>query len=61
MRDWLGKPLLMLAVILLVLGGISVYWLKSGPSLAGADDNPSAGTAYHRQLEQLMDDVENGR
>ena len=60
MRYWLGKPLLMLAVIMLVLGGISVYWLKSGPSPARADDN-QARTAYHRQVEQVMDDIENGR
>ncbi len=61
MRYWLGRPLLMLAGILLLLGGISVYWLKSGPSPAGADDNSSARTAYHRQVERVMDDVEKGR
>ena len=61
MRYWLGKPLLMLAVIMLVLGGISAYWLRSGPSQAGADDNQTARTAHHRQVDQIIDDMENGR
>ena len=60
MRYWLGKPLLMLAGIMLVLGGVSAYWLKSGPSPAGADDN-QARTAYHRQVDKIINDMENGR
>ena len=60
MRYWLGRPLLMLAVIMLVLGGISAYWLRSGPSEAGANDN-QARTAYRRQVEQVINDMENGR
>ncbi|MCK4626715.1 MAG: hypothetical protein KAV00_15485 [Phycisphaerae bacterium] len=60
MRYWLGKPLLMLAVIMLVLGGISAYWLKTGPSPAGAKDDQTR-TAYHRQVEKVIDDMENGR
>ena len=61
MRYWLGKPLLMLAGILLVLGGVSVYWLRAGPSPAGANDKSSARTTYHRQVERVMDDLEKGR
>jgi hypothetical protein len=60
MRYWLGRPLLMLAVIMLVLGGISAYWLRSGPSPAEANDDQSAHT-YRRQVERTMDDMENGR
>ncbi len=61
MRYWLGRPLLMLAGIILVLGGISAYWLRSGPSVAEANDNQSARTAYHRQVDKIIDDMENGR
>ena len=60
MRYWLGKPLLMLAGIMLVLGGISAYWLRTGPSSAGADDN-QAHSAYRRQVDKIIDDMENGR
>ncbi|MCK4627216.1 MAG: hypothetical protein KAV00_18025 [Phycisphaerae bacterium] len=61
MRYWLGRPLLMLAGIMLVLGGISAYWLHSGPSAAEADDNQTAHTAYHRQVDKIINDMENGR
>ncbi len=61
MRYWLGRPLLMLAVIMLVLGAISVYWLRSGPSPASANDDQSARTAHYRQVERTIDDMENGR
>lgn len=60
MRYWLGRPLLMLAGIMLVLGGISAYWLRSGPSPAGADDN-QASSSYRRQVDKIIDDMENGR
>lgn len=61
MRDWLGKPLLIVAAILLVLGGISIYWLKAGPSPAGADVQTATTNTYHQQVQQAIEDCENGR
>ena len=61
MRDWLGKPLLLLAVIILVLGAISLWWLNSGPSPAGAYDKKMPTNTHHRKVQKVMDDVENGR
>jgi len=59
MRDWMGKPLLLLAVIIVVLGAISAYWLHQGPRPAGADDEPGARATQHQQrIMQAMRQAE---
>ena len=61
MKDWLGKPLLILAVIFLIAAGVSIYWLKkSGPTTASADQQRFV-TKYHIQLEKAIKDLENNR
>jgi len=60
MRDWLGKPLLILAGIILVLGAISLYWLSSMPSAAsGGQERPAP--ASQRRAEAMMRQMEHDR
>jgi len=60
MKDWLGKPLLILMIIFLIAAGVSLYWLKSGPTAASADQQRVV-TKYHIQLERAIKDIENNR
>lgn len=60
MRDWLGKPLIILAVILLLLAAISVCWLLSGPSPAAGEER-MAGPPHQREVDRLVRQIENGR
>lgn len=53
MREWLGKPLLILAAIVVVLGGLSVCWLNYLPSRADAAGiRVQAGTDHQKQVDQ---------
>ena len=66
MRDWLGKPLLFLLAVILVLGGISLWWVFHNPSSAGAAVSARAAeaspaTSHHKQIFQTMREVETGR
>jgi len=58
MRDWLGKPLLLLVVVMLILGAVSLYWLQSSPAPAGAADR-SIQIEYHKRLDRAIREVEN--
>lgn len=60
MRDWLGKPLMILAAILLLLAALSAYWLLSGPSPAAGQDR-LAGPPHQRQVDRLVEQIESGR
>ena len=60
MRDWLGKPMMILAVILLVLGVITAYFLLTAPSPALGDDRLPAA-AHHREVNRLIQQIENGQ
>lgn len=57
MRDWFVKPLLIVLAIVIVLGAISVWWLKAGPSPAKGAGR-FAPTPYHQRLEQALRDLE---
>ena len=59
MRDWLGKPLLLVAIILVVLTAFSVWYVLSGPRSAGAADDFS--TPHQRQVDDLIRQIERGR
>ncbi len=59
MRDWLGKPLLIVAVILLALVIFSVWYLWPGPAAAGAADN--FATPHQRQVQELIRQIERGQ
>jgi hypothetical protein len=56
MREWLGKPLLILAGILVVLSGASALYLKDLPRATQAAD--SGGSFHQRQVEQACRLVE---
>ena len=59
MRDWLGKPMLIIAVILLVLAAFSIWYVRPGPSRAGAADE--FRTPHQRQAEELIRRMERER
>jgi len=61
MKDWLGKPLLILAVIFLIAAGVSIYWLKKSSPTAASADQQRFVTKYHIQLEKAIKDLENNR
>lgn len=53
MHEWLGKPLLILAAIVVVLGGLSLCWLNYLPSQArAAGAQAQSGTAHQKQVDQ---------
>jgi hypothetical protein len=60
MWEWLGKPLLWVAAILIVLGGISAVWLASEPTSVRAGE-PLAITPHNQQVQQAIRDAESGR
>ena len=72
MREWLGKPLLVVAAILLVMGVFVLWWFGLGPPRAGAADRSASGhhkgdssrsgtaTSHQRQIQQAIDELEKG-
>jgi len=60
MRDWLGKPLLLLVVVVLILGAVSMYWLYSSPAPTGAADR-GMQIEYHKRLDRVIREVEHER
>jgi len=62
MREWLLKPLLIVLVLMLIAGAAGVLWLTLEPANARAGlTGPSNPTAYHRQVQQAIRDLEGGR
>ena len=59
MRDWLGKPLLIVAVILLVLAVFSVWYVWSGPAAAVAAEE--FNTPHQRQVDEMVRQIERGQ
>ena len=59
MRHWLGKPMLILAVILLVLAIFSAWYVWPGPRPAGAAER--FATPQQRQVDRLIREIERGR
>jgi len=59
MRDWLGKPLLIVVGIVLVLLVFSAWYVWSGPRAAlGAE---GFSTPHQRQVDQMIRQIERGR
>ena len=56
MREWLGKPLLILLAIVLVLAAMSAAWLWSSPQPAGASSMVQG--SHNSQLERAMRDFD---
>jgi len=59
MRDWLGKPMLIVALILMVLAAFSMWYVWPGPRRAGAADE--FRTPHQRQAAELIRQIERGR
>lgn len=59
MRYWLGKPLLIVLVIVVCLAGFSVWYVWPGPSAAGASDRFS--TRHQREVDRLIRQIERGQ
>jgi hypothetical protein len=72
MREWLGKPLLMLAAILMVMGAFVLWWFGLGPARAGAADRSTSGyhkgdssrlrtaASHQQQIQQAINELEKG-
>jgi hypothetical protein len=57
MREWFLKPLLIVLAILVVLAAVSLVWLQTGPSPAGASEKPLR-TPHQVRLEEAIREVE---
>jgi len=59
MREWLGKPLLIVAVIVVVLVAASVAYIWSGPTSASA--GPPEVSRRQMAYDKAMADFERSR
>ena len=60
MREWLGKPLLIVGIIMLLLLMGSIWYIRSGPASAKADQ-PPAMSAHQMEINRAMADFERDR
>ncbi len=59
MGETLRRPMVLIGLAVIVLAALFAYWLWSGPAAAGAESVPS--TPYHRQLDEIMRQIDNPR
>ena len=60
MRYTLAKPMLILAIVLLIFGAIFVYWLGSGPArAAGGQRGPGTIADRQAKVDQLIRQIDN--
>ena len=58
MRGWLGKPLLLVALIVVLLAAVSIWCVWAGPLRAGAS---GLSSPRQHQVDQLIRQIERGQ
>ena len=59
MGETLRRPMVLIGLAIIVLAALFAYWFWSGPAAAGAAAVPN--TPYHRQLDDIMRQLDNPR
>jgi hypothetical protein len=60
MREWLGKPLLIVGMVMAMLVTGSVWYIRSGPSAARAD-SPPVVSAHQMEINRALADFDRDR